>query len=263
VKRGTLVTRWDEESGTRMLHDEVAVEFPLTIVYNGRELVTLQCTPDRLKSLAVGFLAAEGIIREAADLEEVVLDEANGVVRVTSRRGGDADPESAFRRVITSGCGQGAAFYKTNTETLEWIASDLTAPAAALAAIARDFQRRSAVFRATGGVHSAGLAQGDRLVCFCEDIGRHNAVDKLFGECLLQGWPTADKILVTSGRVSSEVVFKVARMGVPILVSRSAPTSLAVDLARELGLTLVGFARGKRLNVYSGAERIRFETPVQ
>lgn len=253
----TVITRWDE-SGSRQLEDEMTVEFPLTIILNGRELATLLCLPEKLESLAVGFLAAEGLIEKAADLKDVIVDEHSGLVQITTHKDVKLHSENLFRRVITSGCGQVATFYKAGAACLEWISSPLSVPAPTLAGLALDFQKRSVEYRATGGVHSAGLAWGKELVCFAEDIGRHNALDKILGECLLQGWPTADKVLLTSGRISSEAVLKAARMGVPILISRAAPTSLAVNLARELGLTLVGFARGRRFNVYSETGRIIF-----
>jgi len=120
-----------------------------------------------------------------------------------------------------------------------------------------EFQRRSVLYRLTGGVHGAALCDSEGIRVFNEDIGRHNAVDKVIGECLLREISMRDKIMVTSGRITSEMLAKVAISGIPIIISKSAPTDLAVDLAIRQGVTLVGFVRGKRMNVYSNGQRIK------
>jgi FdhD protein len=120
----------------------------------------------------------------------------------------------------------------------------------------RDFQDRSEVFKNTGGVHAAALSSADGIELFSEDIGRHNAVDKVFGRCLLENIETKDKLLLVTGRISSEILLKVARRGIPALVSKSAPTDSGVKLAEKLGITLIGFVRGHRMNVYAHAERV-------
>jgi FdhD protein len=126
-------------------------------------------------------------------------------------------------------------------------------------ALAKEFQHRSQVFRATGGVHSAALCDAKDILIFSEDIGRHNAIDKIFGECILEDIPTDDRIVITSGRVSSEVLLKTTKRNIPIVISKSAPTDLAVDLAVDLGITLIGFARGRRMNVYADGWRVTGE----
>ena len=123
-------------------------------------------------------------------------------------------------------------------------------------ALTRDFQHRSETYRATGGVHSAAMCDTKNVLVFSEDIGRHNAMDKVFGECLLKDITTDDRLVITSGRISSEILLKVARRNIPVLISKSAPTNLGVKMANELGITLVGFVRGKRANVYTNTWRI-------
>jgi FdhD protein len=123
-------------------------------------------------------------------------------------------------------------------------------------ALVNEFQHRSLIYRATGGVHSAALCDTRNIIVFSEDIGRHNAVDKIFGQCILDDIATDDHIIITSGRVSSEILLKVAKRNIPLIVSQSAPTNLGVKLADDLGVTLVGFVRGKRMNVYTHAWRI-------
>ena len=119
-----------------------------------------------------------------------------------------------------------------------------------------DFQHRSQVYRATGGVHSAALCDTKSILVFSEDIGRHNAIDKIFGECILKDIPTDDRMIITSGRISSEILLKVAKRNIPIIISKSAPTDLGVKLANDLGVTLLGFVRGKRINAYTNNWRV-------
>ena len=119
-----------------------------------------------------------------------------------------------------------------------------------------EFIRHSEVFKATGGVHSAALCDTKNILVFNEDIGRHNAIDKIFGQCVLEDIPIDDRIIVTSGRISSEILLKVAKRSLPILISKSAPTDLGVKLANDLGITLLGFVRGKRINAYANSWRI-------
>ncbi|RQD74048.1 MAG: formate dehydrogenase accessory sulfurtransferase FdhD, partial [Candidatus Syntrophonatronum acetioxidans] len=128
---------------------------------------------------------------------------------------------------------------------------------AQISTLMKDLQKRADLFRQTGGVHSSALGTAEGIISFCEDIGRHNAVDKLLGECIDKEISLEDKMLITSGRLSSEILLKAAKIGIPVLLSRAAPSSLSVELARKLGITMVGFIRGKRMNIYAGEWRIK------
>ncbi len=248
-----LVTRIDE-SGTREYEDEVAEEFPLQVVLNGQPLVTMMCSPGNVDWLAVGFLASEGLIGGREDIREVVFDREGGAVEVVTRHPAAMPAERLARPYLTSGCGKGTTFGCATEHAVA--GSSFTVSAETVYALVWEFQRRSELYRATGGVHSAAFCQDGTISVFAEDIGRHNALDKVFGFCLLHGVPAEAGLVVTSGRISSEVVHKVARRGTPIVISKSAPTSLAVRLAEELNITLVGFARGRRMNVYTADWRI-------
>ena len=238
------------------LEDIVAREFPLTIILNDRELVTLLCTPKDLKYLAVGFLASEGLLTSRDDIKRLLLDETRGVARVETTVDKTAADE-LFKRFISSGCGRGASFYSAaDVQGQARIESSLKVSIRDILALVAEFQHHSEVYRATGGVHSAALCDTKNLIIFSEDIGRHNAIDKIFGQCLLEDIPTHDRIVITSGRISSEILLKVARRNVPIIVSKSAPTDLGVKLANDLGITLLGFVRGKRMNAYTHDWRI-------
>ena len=240
------------------IEDIVVREFPLTIILNNQELVTLLCSPVNLKYLAVGFLLSEGLLKSKEEVKKIIVDERKGVVRVETEGVGEVDRDVLFKRLITSGCGRGASFYSAaDVQSQAKIESSLEMPTHNVIALMHEFQHCSQVFRATGGVHSAGLCDTKDILAFSEDIGRHNAIDKIFGQCLLEDIPTDDRLIVTSGRVSSEILLKVAKRNIPTLISKSAPTDLGVKLANDLGMTLIGFVRGRRFNIYANSWRVR------
>jgi FdhD protein len=239
------------------VQDIVVREFPLTIMLNGEELVTLLCSPAELKYLAIGFLYSEGLLKARADIKRVVVDERKGVARVETTAEAQAQGEVIFKRIITPGCGRGASFYSAaDSSGIEKTDFRMTVSSSDILSLMNQFQHRSLLYRSTHGVHSAALCDSESILVFTEDIGRHNAIDKIFGQCLDKGMPVHDRIILTSGRMSSEIVIKVARRKVPILISKSAPTDAAVRLADELGLTLVGLVRGTHLNVYAHDWRV-------
>ncbi len=244
------------EDSVSEIDDTIVREFPLTIILNDQELVTMLCSPANQKELAVGFLYSEGLIETREEIKNVTLHEGTGVIRVETTSGNELSREALFNRLITSGCGRGASFYNVADITGKKVESLLQVSVGEILALTRDFQHRSETFRSTGGVHSAALCDTNNVIVFNEDIGRHNALDKVFGECLIKDISTDDRLVITSGRISSEILLKVARRNIPILVSKSAPTNLGVNMANELGVTLVGFVRGKRANVYTNTWRI-------
>jgi FdhD protein len=245
------------EKGKSNTVDVVVKEFPLTITLNNREVVTLLCSPTNLDYLAIGFLFSEGLITGKDDIKKIIVDQQTGVVRVESEEDKGFADELLFKRFITSGCGRGASFYSAaDVQNLVKVESDIEISASQVFALVDEFVQRSEVFKATGGVHSAALCDTENILVFSEDIGRHNAIDKVFGECMLKDIPTAGRLIITSGRVSSEILLKVARRNIPLLISKSAPTNLGVRLADDLGVTLVGFARGRKMNVYANEWRI-------
>ncbi len=250
------------EQGKSNIEDIVAREFPLTIVLNNQELVTLLCSPVNLGYLAIGFLFSEGLIRDKDEIKKIVADEQRGIVRVETKEDKSLANELAFKRFITSGCGRGASFYSAaDVQNQVKVESQTQISAYEVFSLVNEFQHRSQVYRATGGVHSAALCDTKNILVFSEDIGRHNAVDKIFGECILKDIPTDGQIVVTSGRISSEILLKVAKRNIPIIISESAPTNLGVKLANDLGITLLGFVRGKRLNAYANDWRINGVNP--
>lgn len=243
--------------GDSVLEESVAREFPLTIMLDNQELVTLLCSPFDLKYLAAGFLLSEGVIDGDDELSRITIDEQRGIARVETREGKELAPEALFKRLITSGCGRGASFLSAaDVRSLAGVDSPEVVSAAETFALVREFQRSSGLYLATHGVHSAALCDGTKIVAFAEDLGRHNAIDKVFGRCLLEGVPMEGRVLLTSGRVSSEILLKVARRNVPVVVSVSAPTDVAIELANDLGVTLVGSVRGGKMDVFTHEWRI-------
>ncbi len=238
--------------------DLVAVEYPLTIYVNENELVTLLCTPHNLKYLAIGFLRSEGIIRKKEDILSLHYESLKDRVIIETHKKDSLAEKLYGKRTLTSGCGKGTVFYNVLDSLLsKALTHDVDIYAEDVLALNKMLQEKGELFKITGGVHSAALCTRSKLVIFSEDIGRHNAIDKIVGEAFLKGIALEDKIIVTSGRVSSEILLKSAKLKIAVIISRSAPTSLSVDLAQKLGVTLIGFVRGGRMNVYAHSWRLK------
>ena len=236
--------------------DTIVREVPITLFLNGKEFVTMVCSPQSLEELTVGFLCSEGLLQTPEDLKEVKVDLENGLVHIEAVEG---EAEAKFlKRNITSCCGRGRpVFYFVNdAKSMNMITASLLVTPGQVWNLSDRLEQMSVLFQQTGGVHNAALCAATEVIFFYEDVGRHNAVDKIFGRAFLNQIPLDDKILVFSGRVSSEIVIKVGKMGVPVIISRSAPTDLALEMAEKLGITVVGFAKGERMNVYTHPERI-------
>jgi FdhD protein len=234
----------------------VAREFPVTIILNDQELVTMLCSPDNMDYLAVGFLSSEGLLKSKNEIKRVTVDKQRGVVRLETVTGEEFSREVLFKRLKTSGCGKGSSFYREADITSQKVKSQMKISTGEVFTLVNEFQHGSQLYLATHGVHSAALCDTNRILVFSEDIGRHNAIDKIFGKCLLEGITTDDRLLITSGRMSSEILHKVVKKGIPIIASISAPTNMGVRLADDLGITLVGSVRGKKMNVYANDWRI-------
>lgn len=234
----------------------LAEEKPLTIYWNDQELVTILCTPAHLDELAVGFLYSSGILQGLDDVTRVDVDAGRGIAWVSGQH--NADLNAAFHRYLGSGCGGEIGFYTLAGAMLApQVTGGPRVSAAALWNWMRQVQERSRLYLATRGVHGAALAAPEAgIKLFREDIGRHNAVDKLAGALYLQGATGEGLVLLTTGRISSEVLTKAARSRITVVVSRSVPTTLACSYADQLGITLVGRVRGQRLNVYTYPRRI-------
>jgi len=247
--------RYTLEAGLQPSDRGAPEEAAITLSINGREWVTLMCTPTRLNFLTLGFLYTSRVISSPADVQYMRVCEEDGVVEVRLPEGPELDEALARPRTLTSGCGGGTSFEAV--EGLTPIDDDAGVDPVDVLAAMHSLHSHSDAYRETGGIHTCGLSRGPSLVALAEDVGRHNAVDKIVGECLWNGTPTADHWLLSSGRISSEMALKAAWLRVPVVISHTAPTSLAVTLARMLNVTLIGYAKGQKFNVYSGVERLR------
>lgn len=226
---------------------DVVREQPLTLYVNGDRFLTLLCSPVKLEALVVGYLWMEKVIEGLEEIATLQVSEVDGRADVTLTH----PVELPTERILTSGCGGGITF-RIDPRLFSRLDSSLRVKPAQLSARLKDLFAQAVHYRASRGIHGAALTDGERLLVVAEDVGRHNAVDKVKGEALLRGIPTVDRILISTGRVSSEMLLKAARMGVPLVASRTSPTEMAVALAEQLGITVVGYLRPDSLNVYAG-----------
>ncbi len=239
------------------VEDTVATEYPLTIMVNGEEFATMVCTPEHLEELVIGFMASEGLIHFLDEVKSLQVDEGQGFAYVELTKKVHLHQEGHSKRFIGSCCGKSRQFYFQNdVRTAKTIRTETTLSVQACMDLMSNMQGTSSNFHKTGGLHNAALCTTDDLVVSYSDIGRHNALDKIYGYCLKNRISLRDKVIAFSGRISSEVLLKVSKIGVGIILSKSAPTTLALDLADDLGITTVGFIRGNRLNVYTHHNRI-------
>jgi FdhD protein len=239
------------------VQDSVVREAPLTVVLDNQELVTMLCSPIDLKHLAIGFLFSEGFLKGREEIKKVVVDDRKGIAWVETKEGKGVDASILSRRLITSGCGRGASFYSlADAQVGMKIESRFQMLAKDVLALVAEFQHGSELHKTTHGVHSAALCDAQKIVMFADDIGRHNAIDKIIGRCILTDVPADRHGLIFSGRISSEMLLKAARRGIPMVISVASPTNVAVRMANDMGVTMVGMVRGKRMNIYAGAWRI-------
>ena len=231
----------------------VPSEMELTIYVNRQELVTILCTPTKLNCLVLGFLYAQGIISGIGDVASMRVCEEESLADV---RLSNPKYKLPTMRTLTSGCGGGVAFITQGQR----VDSGLVVTPTEVLSLMKQFQEQMELYRLCGGVHASALSDTKNLLVVAEDIGRHNTLDKIQGECLLRGLSIRDGLLLSTGRISSEMLLKAAKMQVPVVVSRTSPTGRAISLASGLGIALVGYARGNRLSVYSHPERLSRST---
>jgi FdhD protein len=226
---------------------EVVREQPLTVHVNGERFLTLLCSPFQLDALVVGYLWMEKVVEDPAEITRLEISEVDGRADVTLSHPVTLPTE----RILTSGCGGGITF-RIDPRLFPRLHSSLRVTPPQLAARIKELYGQAERYQASRGIHGAALADRERILVMAEDVGRHNAVDKVKGEALLKGIPTVDRILLSTGRVSSEMLLKAARMSVPVVASRTSPTEMAVGLAEQLGITVIGYLRPDSLNLYAG-----------
>ncbi len=249
---GAVGARWLEyRRGWQTVESEVIEEALVTIYVNGRELATIMCTPRDQVALALGFLKNEGRLERLDDVAVTHVSRDGCCVDVWLRH----PIEPPQRVIITSGCGGGVTFDDPSL-ALPPLTEDLRMTPEQLTDLLNQLHYPGSLAARTRGVHAAGLSDGGRLLARVEDVGRHNTIDKLLGECLLQGLETRGQALLATGRVSSEMLRKGALMGCPIIASRNSPTSLSVAMAEAWNITLVGYVRRDSMRIYAHPERL-------
>jgi FdhD protein len=239
--------------------DYVAEEKPLHIFLNRTRYVTVFCSPSLLKELAVGHVVSEGIVKSMEEIERIDLEEKEGVCRINLKPDVKIEDRMKllqhFSRVIFSACGSEAPFQPTLA--LAKVQSDMKVNAETISNCVNRLNFIAETYRKTGGVHVAAIYKSDgTIVTFAEDVGRHNAVDKVIGSCILKGIDFNGCFIALSGRLTSDIVLKAARVSLPIIASLAAAIDSGIEVAINTELTLVGFVRGKRMNIYTFPERI-------
>jgi FdhD protein len=250
-----------DQTGAR-IETSVITERPLTLFLNSQEIVTMMTIGDHPELLAVGYLLNQAMLRPDDEITGVDFDEDLGVVVVRTRRETDYE-EKLKKKVRTSGCAQGTVFGDLMESFAEVRLSETAVLRTSwLYALAKKINLAPSLYLAAGAIHGCVLCEQDRPLVYVEDVGRHNAVDKIAGYMFLNGMAPDDKIFYTTGRLTSEMVIKTVKMGIPILISRSGFTAWGVELARQANLTLIGRARGRRFVALSGEHRLVFDAPL-
>ncbi|HJH11799.1 MAG TPA: formate dehydrogenase accessory sulfurtransferase FdhD [Metalysinibacillus jejuensis] len=242
-----------------VVDDTIVTEYAITVKINKQEFVTMVCTPEYVEDMVIGYLASERVIRNFADIEDIWYQEDEGFVHITTNHINPIYQQTQNKRYITSCCGmsrQGFVFVNDALTAREMSDINIKISTNDCFRLMRAMQNSATMFQTTGGVHNAALCDQNGIVLSRMDIGRHNALDKIYGYCLQHNIAIKDKIIVFSGRISSEILLKISKIGCEIVLSKSAPTELALQLADQLGITTVGFIRNNSLNIYTHPERI-------
>ena len=231
----------------------VPKEMSLSFYINGQEFVSILCTPNKLNFLVMGYLRAEGIINGIEDITLMRVCEESAVADVRLKQ---TDLVLPKKRILTSGCGGGVSY--NDSVAGSKIDSEICILPEQLLFLMQQMLQNAELYRISGGIHTSALCDCNNVIVFGEDIGRHNTIDKIIGECMFHKIPLSDKILITTGRISSEMLRKAVKMQIPIVASLTSPTERALLLARELDVTLIGYVRGKHFTVYSKSERVQY-----
>ena len=247
------------DQNSNPIETSVTVERPLTLYLNGQEIVTMMSICDYPEYMAVGYLVNQNML--GPDDEITGIDYEEDIATVVVRTSGKTDFEDKLKKkTLTSGCAQGTVFgdVMEKFDNVK-LPKDTIIKTSWLYALMKTINTQPSLYLEAGAIHGCVLAQEDRVLLYMEDVGRHNAIDKIAGYMFMHGMEGGDKIFYTTGRLTSEMVIKAVQMGIPILASRSGFTAWGVELAREVGLTLIGRARGKRFVVLSGQDRIIYD----
>jgi len=243
---------------------EIPGESPLTLYVDEREIVTLMTIGAHPEALALGYLRNQRFVDRLEQIKSVVVDHHTEAVNVTTWDGIEGWDEKLKKRTVTTGCGQGTVFSCTLDSLYTMKLPEIMVHQSTLYGLLANVSNCNGVYKRAGAVHGCGLCENTEIVLYSEDVGRHNAADAISGYMWLDDIQGDNKIFYTTGRLTSEIVMKTAHMGIAVLLSRSGVTHMGLELAQELGMTMIARAKGKHFLVYHGAENIIFDaTPEQ
>ena len=264
MTRERLSPTWEVEArdqfgDARAVH--IAGESPLTLIVDGRELVTLMTLGTYPEELAIGYLRNQRLIEDIAAIESVRVDWERETADIRLRPGCAVSDweEKLAKRTVTSGCGQGTIFSCTLDKLYDRRLPDAEVRQAVIYELLREIARHNEIYKRAGAVHGCALCRGSEILMFVEDVGRHNAADAVAGMMWLEGLDGADKIFYTTGRLTSEIVMKTATMGIPTLLSRSGITNAGLEFARDLNITMLARAKGRSFLAYHGADKVIYD----
>jgi len=235
----------------------ICEEVPVELNVNEKKLLTFMCTPQNLNELAVGYLYNKGLIRGIDDIMALAACEDLKIINIKSSRT-IAEEEYSLNSILATGCGSDS-YLKDDFYNLEKINSDLVVSLSNLKKLTVEMLKKAVIYKKTGGVHCSAVADREQLLVIREDVGRHNAVDKSVGRALFEGIELDKSIIITTGRISSDMILKAVSCRIPIVVSRSIPSSLAIEIAEEIGITIIGRSVSRQPIVYTHGERVAAE----
>ena len=254
----TIAVNAIDENGERV-EKHIACERPLTVYLNWRPIVTLMTLGARAESLALGYLKNQGFISDLKQLESVIVDwDVNSAAIITSESTADLE-EKLSEKTVTTGCGQGTVYGGFMDGLDDIVLPQPQLKQSMIYSLLKNISAYNETYKNAGAVHGCGLCQDDKIVDFVEDVGRHNAVDTLAGEMWLKQDTGNNKLFYTTGRLTSEMVIKVAKMGIPVVLSRSGATQMGLELAQKLGITMIARAKGRHFLIYHGAENVELD----
>ncbi len=237
----------------------IACERPLLVMLNWKEIVTLMTLGSRPEALVLGYLKNQSFLTDPEALESIIIDWETNSAAVITRESLEHLEPALKKKTVTSGCGQGTMYGNVMKQLENYQVPQTKIKQSQIYDALEALTHHNDTYKAAGAVHGCAVCQGNQVLSFVEDVGRHNAVDTLAGEMWLKGETGDSKIFYTTGRLTSEMVIKVAQMGIPVLLSRSGVTQMGLELANQFGITTIARAKGRRFQVYSGAHKIDFD----